>query len=78
MKTESYIIKNNLPDGSITPTGVFKRRNAVQHFINLINYLTINDYKIKTFLRNERNKPLRGTIRVEVDGFYYYVELIAQ
>lgn len=26
-------------------------------------------------LRNEESDNVRGTIRVEVDGFYYYVEL---
>ena len=73
-----YIIKNNLPDGIIEQTGEFTRRNAVNHFICLVNFLTQNGYEIKTFLRNERNKPLRGTIRVEVDKFYYYIELLPQ
>lgn len=73
-----YVIKNNLPDGIIEPTGEFTRRNAVNHFICLVNFLTQNGYEIKTFLRNERNKPLRGTIRIEVDKFYYYIELLPQ
>lgn len=73
---EKYVIKNNLPDGTITPTGEFTRKNAVNHFIGLVNFLTQNGYEITTFLRNEREKPLRGTIKVEVDGFYYYVELL--
>lgn len=71
-----YVIKNNLPDGIIKPTGEFTRRSALSHFIGLINYLTTNGYQIKTFIRNEREKPLRGTIKVIVDGFYYYVELM--
>ena len=29
-------------------------------------------YNVKTFFRTS---PLRGQIQVEIDGFYYYVEL---
>lgn len=70
-----YVIKNNLPDGIIKPTGYFNRKSALNHFLGLINHLTTNGYEIKTYVRNERNNPLRGTIRVAVDGFYYYVEM---
>lgn len=73
-----YIIKNNLPDGIIKPTGEFTRSNALRHFIGLVNYLNTHSYWITVFLRDDKNKPLRGTIKVDVDGFYYYVELIAQ
>lgn len=72
-----YVIKDNLPKGIINPTGEFTRKNAVEYFINLINYLNTNGYEIKTYLRNEAKNPLRGTIKVLVDGFYYYVELFA-
>lgn len=71
-----YVIKNNLPEGIINPTGVFPiRRNAAEHFMGLYNHLVCNGYGVKVFLRNEIDKPLRGQIRVEVDGFYYYIEL---
>ena len=71
-----YVIKNNLPDGIIKPTGEFTRRNALQHFLGLVNFFETNNYFVKVILRDERNKPLRGTIRVEVDNFYYYIELL--
>lgn len=71
----AYVIKNNLPDGIIKPTGEFTRRNAMKHFIGLVNYLNDNSYWFKVLLRDEKGKPLRGQIKVEVDGFYYYIEL---
>lgn len=77
MKTK-YIFKHNLPDGILVKTNVFTRSAAVPYFMGLVSHLSNNGYPTKHYLRNERNKPLRGTIKVEVDGFYYYVELIAQ
>ena len=74
-----YIIKNNLPDGIINPIfGSFTRQNASLYFMGLVSHLTNNGYSINHYLRNEQNNPLRGTIRVEVDGFYYYIELLPQ
>ena len=29
----------------------------------------------KMFIRDERQKPLRGSMQIEIDGFYYYIEL---
>ena len=72
---KKYIIKNNLPDGIIKPTGEFTRRDAMKNFLGLVNYLNDNSYWFKVLLRDENGKPLRGQIKVEVDGFYYYVEL---
>ena len=56
----------------------FFPENAVHYFMGLVSHLTNNGYSINHYLRNEQNKPLRGTIRVEVDGFYYYIELLPQ
>ena len=79
MIMEKYIFKHNLPKGIINPVeGKFSRFNASHYFMGLVSHLNNNGYPTKHYLRNERNKPLRGTIKVEVDGFYYYVELIAQ
>ena len=72
---EKYVIKNNLPDGIIKPTGEFTRQNALKHFLGLVNYLNDHSYWFKVYLRDEKGKQLRGQIKVEVDGFYYYVEL---
>lgn len=74
---EHYIFKNNLPKGILVQTGKFSRSNAVHYFMGLVSHLNNNGYPTKHYLRNERNKPLRGTIKVEVDSFFYYVELIA-
>lgn len=67
-----YVIKNNLPDGIITPTGIMSETDARRHFFGLVNYLTENGYPAKVTFRT---RPLRGTIQVEIGGFYYYVEL---
>ena len=72
-----YVIKNNLPDGIIEPTGEFTGFNAINHFMGLVSFFINNGYETTHFLRNEANKPLRGSIEVCVDGFYYYVELFA-
>lgn len=71
----AYIIKDNLPDGIINKTSGFTRRNALKHFLGLVNFLNDNSYWLKVYLRDEKEKPLRGQIKVEIDGFYYYVEL---
>ena len=73
---ERYVFKNNLPQGILVQTGKFSRSNAVHYFMGLVSHFNNNGYPTKHYLRNERNKPLRGTIRVEVDNFYYYIELL--
>ena len=73
-----YIFKNNLPKKIQIQTSAFCRSNAVHYFMGLVSYLNNNGYPTKHFLRNEREKPLRGTIKVDVDGFYHYVELLRQ
>ena len=46
-------------------------RNARLAFFSFSTILA-DKYYIKVLYRE---KPLRGTICVEIDGFYYYVEL---
>ena len=70
-----YVIKNNLPTNIIHNTGKMNRKEAATHFIGLVYHLNVNNYKMKVVFRNEKGKDLRGTIQVEIDGFYYYVEL---
>lgn len=70
-----YVIKNNLPKKIITETGDMNKREAAHFFLGLVNHLNTNDYKISVMFRNEKGKDLRGTISVEIDGFFYYVEL---
>jgi hypothetical protein len=70
-----YIIKNNLPNNLIAPTSAMNRKEAARHFMGLVYHLNINNYNTKMVFRNHKGKDLRGTIQVEIDGFYYYVEL---
>lgn len=67
-----YIIKNNLP----TELGLSTRRwktevAAREDFMAIVEMLS-RIHHTKVVLRT---KHLRGTIQVEIDGFYYYVEL---
>ena len=75
LKLQSYIIKNNLPETcSIKQYEGLTRDDAMKHFMFIIDLLS-GRFTIKVFFRNEKYKFLRGTIKVEIDGFYYYVEL---
>lgn len=69
----NYIIKNNLPDseGIGTPRVWRNKRAAAEDFQDILAALEKN-YPTKVIYRNT---PLRGRIQVEIDGFYYYVEL---
>ena len=70
-----YRIKNNLPKKIVADTGDFNKQDAAHFFLGLVNHFNTNNYRIKVVFRNEKGKDLRGTIQVEIDGFYYYVEL---
>ena len=66
-----YIIKNNLPND--IPSPIYKRtaKEARQEFMDIAKTLSEKCPTKMTF----RTRLLRGTIQVEIDGFYYYVEL---
>lgn len=67
-----YIIKNNLPtESNHTPDVWHTKREAAKAFQDILATLE-KKYPTKVFYRNT---PLRGRIQVEIDGFYYYVEL---
>ena len=70
-----YIIKNNLPTESVHTPIVWKTERAAQEEFNDIAILLTRKYPTKVVFRN---KPIRGTIQVEIDGFYYYVELYTE
>ena len=68
-----YVIKNNLPTKYIDSHKVdFETPNQAKKFFNYLVGLLADEYTTKVVFRN---KPLRGTIQVQIDGFYYYVEL---
>ena len=49
-----------------------KEHTAKRGFFSLLHRFEAQGYDVKTFFRSS---PLRGQIQVEIDGFYYYVEL---
>lgn len=69
-----YIIKDNLPVGKNHLETWKKEQSAKSAFLAMAGQLA-ERYSVKTYFRNMPGKDLRGTIRVEIDGFYYYVEL---
>lgn len=72
-----YIIKNNLPDDLFTEREIETRDEALETFHSLCRDLYTH-YQTTIFLRDEVCRELRGSIRVEIDGFYYYVELFKE
>lgn len=70
-----YVIKNNLPKGNGHTQDEFtSAKMARKAFLRMAEELADRWY-IKV---SYREKPLRGTIQVEIDGFYYYVELYTE
>lgn len=67
-----YIIKNNLPTTPWRMSVMTDGKRATDEFMRWVVSLSAARYAIKVFFRTE---PLRGRIQVEIDGFYYYVEL---
>ena len=67
-----YIIKNNLPTIPWRMSVMTDGKRATDEFMRWVVSLSAAHYAIKVFFRTE---PLRGRIQVEIDGFYYYVEL---
>lgn len=45
---------------------------AKSDFFSLQSQFEARGYSVKTFFRSS---PMRGQIQVEIDGFFYYVEL---
>ena len=45
---------------------------AKSDFFSLQSQFEARGFSVKTFFRNI---PMRGRIQVEIDGFFYYVEL---
>jgi hypothetical protein len=68
-----YTIKSNVPNHFHGPIHTHKER-AKEIFLNICKELSAK-YPCKMFLRDTNEKPLRGQIQVEIDGFFYYVEL---
>ena len=69
-----YIIKNNLPADLFQQEELKTRDDALREFHSLCKTL-YTKYQTTIFLRDEEEKDLRGSIRVDIDGFFYYVEL---
>lgn len=76
-----YIVKHNIPHLPFKSEVVFpelSKQDAMFRFSQLEKFCVRAGYPVKSFLRETKNKPLRATLQVEVDGFVYYAELFAQ
>ena len=75
MNNVKYHLKCNVPkfeQHRVYSDNIQCRQMAESDFFALQSQFEARGYKVYT---KYRNKPLRGSIEVEVDGFYYYVEL---
>lgn len=69
-----YIIKNNLPKAKQHLTECETRDDALKRFWGTYSRMK-KRFPTSITMRNEFGSSARGTIKVEIDGFYYYVEL---
>lgn len=73
MKNYPYHLKCNAPKYEQHRGYSEEYKNlAIDDFESLQRQFQAKHYPVKSYFRSN---PLRGTIQVEVDGFYYYVEL---
>ena len=75
-----YIVKHNIPHFPHKETKFAEKNkeDALFLFRFLENKAIKAGYPVKSFIRESKNKPLRATLKVEVDNFTYYAELFAQ
>ena len=67
-----YIIKHNMPVKYMEEYVEYPTHRAARMAFLATAIVMADKYYIKV---TYREKPLRGTIQVQIDGFYYYVEL---
>lgn len=70
-----YVIKHNLPIMYMEDYVEYPSHRAARMAFLSTSIVLADRYYIKV---TYREKPLRGTIQVEIDGFYYYVELYTE
>lgn len=71
----TYHLKCNVPEFEVHKgynESEDGKKLAISDFQSLQRQFAAKGYKLMVCFTN---KPLRGTIQVEVDGFYYYLEL---
>lgn len=77
-----YVVKTNLPmiPAEYKTQKTTRKRDAMKAFTSYRRMCDNKDYPYKLFIRDPktRRKPVRGTLQVEVNGFYYYVELFRE
>ena len=73
-----YVVKHNIPTKTFLPSHTFSRKkDALHKFREIEKWCMKMNFPVKSFLRDTQNKPLRATLKVEVDNFTYYAELYA-
>jgi hypothetical protein len=74
-----FVVKHNIPTKTFLSEERFShKRDALNRFRLIEKWCIKMGFPVKSFLRENANKPLRATIQTEVDNFTYYVELYAQ
>lgn len=70
-----YVIKNNLPLRYMQPRQYFATKEEAKKSFLFTYEVLSSMHTCKMFIRDERQKPLRGSMQIEIDGFFYYIEL---
>ena len=76
-----YIVKHNIPNLDYKNEVNFPeshKDDALFRFHQIERKCLKSGYSVKSFVRESDFKPLRATLKVEVDSFTYYAELYAQ
>lgn len=74
-----YVAKTNIPTikDEYRKQSFSRKRDAMRTFTNMRRFCDNNEYAYKLSIRDPktRRKPIRGTMQVEIGGFFFYVEL---
>ena len=76
---KNFIVKHNIPN---IPYENLLRYESKEEALFTFDHIRIKcmgrGFSVKCFIRDDKNKPLRATLHVEVDNFTYYAELFVQ
>lgn len=74
-----YIVKHNIPNIPYKNVSEYDIKEEAMFTFDHIRIKCMGrGYSVKCFIRDDKNKPLRATLNVEVDNFTYYTELYVQ
>lgn len=74
-----YIVKHNIPNIPYENNLEYDIKEEAMFTFDHIRIKCVGyGFTVKCFIRDNGNKPIRATLKVEVDNFTYYAELFAR